>query len=631
LRNVFPLPRDGRPGKIAPRLPIRTLPMPLRRFGPVLLLVTLVACGGGDDTPPSIPPQTDPPGNGQTPPNPCAAALAQATADADPQAPAAEVTGKGRGGLAADKRHVADLLWRSALSARASNRATAAPDALDQDIGDIAVIEDDGTLLLSRNALDLRNVGLRFERNSSGGYDVTTTTAAFRSSLGRRLTLADDASAAEAIPFAFNYYGRSFSSVFINSDGNLTFDEADTASTQRGFARLLGGPPRVAPFFADLDPSTGGRVFVDAASDAFTVTWCGVRGFDSTQTTTVQAALFASGVIDIKFGPEVTLTEALVAVSPGRGSSFTPVDLSGNNRLAGGVGAVGERFSNEAELDTAQTARRFFARHADNFDQLVFWTDTTVVSDAFAFESTVSNAIRGLGADTFNQAADFGSGGTLQSVMVMDRVAKYGDDPNAKVLGENSALAVIAHETGHRWLTQFTFADGRGGSSDAMLGRQRAHWSFFMDSDASVMEGNDIEDLGGGSFRTIAAVERFSRLDLYGMGLVGTADVPAVFYVDAPINVSPSGGRESAPRVGVTFNGTRRTVLIEDIVAAVGARQPSVDGSPKLHRQAWVYVIGRGTSPAAADLTRLDRLRREFEPYFRRITENRMTLTTTLR
>jgi hypothetical protein len=608
--------------------------MPLRRFGPVLLLITLVACGGGDDNPPSTPPPSNPPpGNGQNTQNPCVAALAQAEPAREPGAGAlvGDVLGKGPSGLAADKRHVADLLWNSALSARAATRATPAPDAVSQDIGEIAVIEDDGTLLLSRNTFDVRNVGLRFERNGSGGYDVTPTSATFRASLGRRLTLTDDDSTSEAIPFAFSYYGRAFTSVFVNSDGNLTFDEADSASTPRGFARLLGGPPRVAPFFADLDPSTGGRVFVDAASDAFTVTWCGVRGFDSTETTTVQASLLASGVIDVKFGPEVTLTEALVAVSPGRSSSFTPVDLSANNRLTGGAGAVGERFADDAELDTAQVARRFYATHADRFDQLVLWTDTTVVSDAFAFESTVANAIRGLGVDTFNQSADFGSAGALQSVMVMDRVAKYGDDPNGKILGENSALAVIAHETGHRWLTQLTFNDGRGGTSDAMLGRQRAHWSFFMDSDASVMEGNDIEDLGGGSFRTIAAAERFSRLDLYGMGLVGPGDVPAVFYVDTPTNVSPSRDRESAPRVGVTFNGTRRAVLIEDIVSAVGARQPSVDASPKQHRQAWVYVIARGTTPAQADLTRLDRLRRDFEPYFRRITDSRMTLTTALR
>jgi hypothetical protein len=615
------------------RLPFRMVVSmrPHRRFGPVLLLVTLVACGGGNDSkPPTTPPTNTPPPTGQTQ-NPCVAALALAETESVPFEPSTPLEGKGRSGLAADKRDVADLLWRSAVAARASTRAAPAPDAISQDIGDIAVIEDDGTLLLGRNSFDVRNVGLRFERNPSGGYDVAATSNAFRPSLGRRLTLTDDDSKAEAIPFGFSYYGRSFASLFVNSDGNLTFEEADSASTARGFSRLLGGPPRIAPFFADLDPSTGGRVFVDAASDAFTVTWCGVRGFDSTNTTTVQASLFPSGIVDIKFGPDVSLTEAIVAVSPGRGGAFTPVDLSVSSRQGGGGGAVGERFAEEAELDAAATAKKFYATHQDRFDQLVFWTDTTVVSDAFAFESTVSNAIRGLGTNTFNQSAEFGSAGTLESIMVMDRVAKWGDDPNAKILGENTALAVVAHETGHRWLTQFQFNDGRGGTSDLLLGRQRAHWSFFFDSDASVMEGNDIEDLGGGSFRTIAAAERYSRLDLYGMGLVGAADVPRVFYVDAPANVSPSRDRESAPRVGVTFSGTRREVLIQDIVAAVGDRQPSVAASPKTHRQAWVYVISRGTTPSTADLTRLDRLRQAFEPYFRRITDNRMTLTTALR
>ena len=604
--------------------------MPLRRFGPVLMLLSLVACGGGDDTPPTLPPPSSaPPQSSQ---NPCVAALAQASAAGmTSTAPvAADVLDKGPRGLAADQRPVAELLWRSALAARATNRAAPASDAVSQDVGDIAVIEDDGTLLLPRNSFDVRSTGLRFERNGSGGYDVTQTTAAFRTALGSRVTLADDDSKSQAIPFAFPYYGRSFTSLFINSDGNLTFEEADALSTTRGFARLLGGPPRVAPFFADLDPSTGGRVFVDAAADAFTVTFCGVRGFDSTQTTTVQASLFPSGAIDVKFGPEVTLAEALVAVSPGRGSAFTPVDLSATTRSSGGAAAVGERFAADAELDTAQTARRFYGSHADQFDQLLFFTDTTVVTDAFAFESTISNAIRGIGVDIVNQSADFGSGGTLQSILVMDRIAKYGDDPSAKILGENSALSILGQECGHRWLAQLQFNTGSG-NSDALLGRQRAHWSFFMDSDASVMEGNDIEDLGGGSFRTVAAVERYSKLDLYAMGLVRASDVPPVFYVEAPTNVTPSRNRESAPQVGVTFTGSRRDVSMADIVRAMGERQPSADEATRLHRQAWVYVITRGSTPAPADLARLDRLRSEFEQYFRRITENRMTMTTSLR
>jgi hypothetical protein len=44
-----------------------------------------------------------------------------------------------------------------------------------------------------------------------------------------------------------------------------------------------------------------------------------------------------------------------------------------------------------------------------------------------------------------------------------------------------------------------------------------------------------------------------------------------------------------------------------------------------------VYVIARGTSPSQADLTRLERMRTQWEPFFRRITDNRMTVTTTLR
>ena len=45
----------------------------------------------------------------------------------------------------------------------------------------------------------------------------------------------------------------------------------------------------------------------------------------------------------------------------------------------------------------------------------------------------------------------------------MDRIGKYPDDPAALVLGENSTLAVLAHETGHRWLALLLFRDERGG------------------------------------------------------------------------------------------------------------------------------------------------------------------------
>src|SRR4029078_12436974 len=133
--------------------------------------------------------------------------------------------------------------------------------------------------------------------------------------------------------------------------------------------------------------------------------------------------------------------------------------------------------------------------------------------------------------------------------VVMDRLSKFPDDPTQKVLDENSTLSVMGQEVGHRWLAFLKFKDANGASSNALLGRDQAHWSFFFNSDASVMEGNKIDDLGGGSFRTVAAVEKYSLLDQYAMGLVPDLDVPPFFYVESPINVQPAARAESAPRV----------------------------------------------------------------------------------
>ena len=83
-------------------------------------------------------------------------------------------------------------------------------------------------------------------------------------------------------------------------------------------------------------------------------------------------------------------------------------------------------------------------------------------------------------------------------------------------------------------------------------------------------------------------------LDQYAMGLVSPSDVPPFFYVADPINMSEQKDRESAPDIGVTFNGTRRDVLIDDVIAIHGPRLPSRRNPPRIHRQAFVYVVGAG-------------------------------------
>jgi hypothetical protein len=502
------------------------------------------------------------------------------------------------------------------------------------DIGEIAIVQDEGDLILAPNAYDLRSLGLRFTRNNAGGYNVTRIEGNFRAALGNRLTLTDDDSSSTAVPFGFSFFGRTQTAAFVNSDGNITFEEADKSSTERNVARLLTGPPRVSPFLADLDPTTGnGRIFLNAVADQYTVTWCNVRGFDSQRTVTAQVTLLPTGAVEMIYGATIGVQDAIVGLSPGHTGVFTTVNLSDPGPTDGGSAAVGERFAQNAQVDLVALTRKFYRSHDDNYDQLVLWSDAPVITDAFAYETTVKNEIQGLGIDTFDLAADFGSPGQLRSVVVMDWLGKYPNDPAQKFLGENNTVSVLGQEVGHRWLAFLEFRDRTSGTqrSDALLGRDQVHWSFFFDSDASVMEGNDIEDLRGGSFRTVAAVQRYSLLDQYAMGLVPASQVPPFFYVENPTNMSATRTSESAPEVGITFNGTKREILIQDILDAEGARVPSAADSSRLHRQAFLYLVSSGKSADPGQVAKIDAIRRAWETFFSQATDGRMRAITTLR
>ena len=532
---------------------------------------------------------------------------------------------------------VLDSVWnhRSALE-KGLLRPVAADGSEDteveaEDIGEVAVLRDEGDLVRAANLYDLRDVALRFSPNADGGYDVTHLgTATWRSPVGSLLALGDDDSTAVDLPFEFTYFAATHEGAFVNSDGNITFEEGDSASSTRNVSRLLSGSPRIAPFLADLDPSAGGGVYARTSGDAVTVTWCAVPGYASQSTTTVQATLLSTGVVEMTLDAGIGLGEAVVGLSPGRTTSFASVDLSGTAGATGGAAAVGERFGLRGELDTVSIAQKFLQSHPDTYDQIIIWTDAPILFEAFAFEINIANDIQGIGLPIFDIPSDFGSD-ELASIVVMGWLGKYSDDTETKVNGPYTTLGILGHEVGHRWLAFLDFSNHDRERSSELLGRDHAHWSFFFDSNASVMEGNDIEDLGGGAFRTVAAVEGYSPLDQYVMGLRDASDVPSFFYVEAPTNALPPARRTGSPQVDVTFNGTRRDVLIEDVVEVEGERVPSAGDSPRVQRQAFLYVVRGGRDPNPEHVAKLDRIRQQWETYFHTATDNRMTAETRLR
>lgn len=608
----------------------------MRRLRALVIAVALGmlagACGGSGGGSSSTTPTPAPAPSPST--NPCdgiaaaaAVAVESARVDGRPTKPRGPAIDR-------DPRYALfDALWTHEARRRQTSPQAFSAQASGADVGEIAVIQDNGDIILPANAFDVVGTGLTFAPNAAGGYDVRRGDAAFQKDLGTRLTLGDDDTS--EVPAAFNvsFFGKSHASAFVNSDGNVTFNEGDTASTERDISRFLTGAPRVAVSFADLDPSAGGGVFVNAQSDTFTVTWCKVPGFDDPATLTAQAVIARDGTITIRVATGTTRKDAIVGVSPGHTNVFKPADLtaSASGSIDGGAGAVGERFAASDVVDLVTLAQTFYQTHPDAYDQLLIWSDRRLITDAFAYETTVANEIRGIGTDIYDSSRTFGSAGRLRSLVMMDSVTKYPADPQQVFLGENSTVSLIGQEAGHRWLAFLNIRDAGGAVSNVLLGRDQAHWSFFTDSDASVMEGNDIEDLGGGSFRTVGAVSRYSALDQYAMGLRDESEVPRFFYVENPVNVQPPQQADSAPRRGVTFSGTRRDVLLQDVVAAMGPRNPPAAASPRVHAQAFIHLVSAGRQADAANVSKIDRFRTEWEGFFLRATDGRMRADTRLR
>jgi hypothetical protein len=286
-----------------------------------------------------------------------------------------------------------------------------------------------------------------------------------------------------------------------------------------------------------------------------------------------------------------------------------------------GGGALAESFRGADALDTLAVARRFYGGFPDDYQQLVIYSNRRLTArTTFSYEQTVKNDASGIGVDVFDRSPDYGSGGRLESVVYMDDLAKHQEPFETPFLGADSSLSVLAHEVGHRWLASALFRDGDH-DSDELLGRDLVHWSFFMDSDGSHLEGNDIEDQGGGRFRTTAASVRYGPLDQYLMGLRAAEEVPPFFFARDPAGTGDlDRGRE--PEVGVTFTGMRRDVTLANLQAAMGPRRPPFGEAPREIRQAFLFVAV-GVPPTQEQLDKLERLRAAWPAFYSRSTDGR--------
>jgi hypothetical protein len=533
------------------------------------------------------------------------------------------------------------FLHARSMAARKKLGLKAAAGPSGKDFGNIAVMYDSGGVVSRRNPFNLSSKGITF--TTAAGFTryrfevVDSSFDELASSGGAQLELDDDDSQRVDLPFAFPFFGRTWTEVWINSDGNVTFGEGDSQPVTKTIGLLSGGPPRIAPVFADLDPSrTVGGVRFYADPTKAIVTWFEVPEFGvSSRTNTMQLRIFPDGRIEMAY-PSVSVGNGVTGISPGGAAGTTELVSFLQGSTAEYTAAVAERFTSVEALDTVLLAQRFYETHDDAYDYLAVYNNMGIFarSASVATELTVRSTWRaGFGDTVVDAGRQYGSANRLQAMLTMGPLSNYSPDPYGPVPLRGSTgdtpLSILAHEVGHLFLALASIRDEANAQARPMLTSDLAHWSAVFNAEASFIEGNRIEDKGENvtpRFESVATVERYSPLDQYLMGFRAPEEVPGTFLVRRS-----SRSANALPQKGVTFHGERQNIAVEDVIAAEGRRSPDHTVAQRRFRLAVILVVREGTEPTQAELAQLEQLRSEFEGYYRKAADDRASMETSLK
>jgi len=515
-----------------------------------------------------------------------------------------------------------------------------------RDTGNISVVEDNGSVVIPPDKFSLKNSALLFTPDGAG-YRIAASDIGFEEDFGSKLDSflgidgkpiddADNGYRDISIASAqFAFFGTNYDTLYVGTNGYITFTQGDTTSRLSPSA-LATELPRIAPLWADLDFTDSGGIYYNRLNGRHVITWNRAAQPLYSGISKFQAVLYDDGRIAFVYG-KVKAQAALVGISQGH-STADPLAVDflnpPNSRVAG---PFFETFAKEKRLDIPALLRAFYSSHPDSFDTVYIWTDFAFDNGAgIAREFNVRNDTAGIGLRFFDHGSAYGSPGQLSSVITVGNQADWPDNPQAHAAGLNSAISIVCHEQGHRWLVYVHFVTD-GQIKDDLLGRDNSHWSFFVDtrttSDgtfSSLMEGNSWRDSSGGTFTTIeSAVNYFTPLDQYLMGLRSADAVGQIPYLAADQQLKDLL-REKSPFSGFSMTAAGKSTSVADIIACEGPRIPDVQTSSKRVRVAFIVLSEQGSIPSTATLDKVEGYRTSLEKYFSVATGGRGTLDASL-
>jgi hypothetical protein len=240
--------------------------------------------------------------------------------------------------------HADGEIWSCAL--------WAVRDSLGRDVADRLAVE---SIYFSSASSGFRDAGWALvlaDWTLYGGLHLATIEAVLSERgllpAGQDILLANDATATIGIGFQFAFFGVTYDSVHVGSNGNLTFEDADAAPAGDA-ASLAAGPPRIALYWSDLDPSQGG-VEIQRAGGLLTVRYQGIPVAGETAALAASLSL-VGGTNEIQMifegGPAA---DVLVGIAAGGGLPPLGADLTALP-VTSTAGGVFENFVHQADAN----------------------------------------------------------------------------------------------------------------------------------------------------------------------------------------------------------------------------------------------------------------------------------------
>jgi hypothetical protein len=181
---------------------------------------------------------------------------------------------------------------------------------------------------------------------------ITAVSATWEPNYGTYLTNCDDCAYTRTLPFSFTYYGVTYTTVYVGTNGYLTFNNGDGTYVES--LPAFNSLPRIAPFFDDLFGRNTGAVYVnDQLPGRFVVTYNTVQHYNYGGSNTIQVILFADGRIQFGYqGITALTTGTITGITPGPNSPFQAVNYSDQRNVDVPAGtSIYEYFTNTNPFD----------------------------------------------------------------------------------------------------------------------------------------------------------------------------------------------------------------------------------------------------------------------------------------